>query len=184
MLGRLVRWHPALLSVGLLGVGLMAAATYGGGAAGSCDSGVLVSAVSGSTVTGSVSTFGPPLEPAGATASGNPGGDAAPGVSLHLAGTHFSDPANRALLGRWFLVTIGGHRAVLQDIDLGPADYLNRAIDVTGAGAAQMGLDPRSFPTGSAGSAAPAAAPGGRGCRLSYVPVAAACSINAVRVLL
>ena len=112
----------------------------------------------GFTITGKVSTFGPPGEPAGTTATGV--SDANPGISLHLPGTHFSDAVNVALDNHYFQVTINGHAATLKDIDLGPADNLNRALDVTGAGASQMGIDPTNFPTDSIGTAQEVAGPG------------------------
>lgn len=107
----------------------------------------------GVVIAGKVSTFGPPGEASGPTASGNTGGDAVPGISLHIPGTHFADPQNVRLMNHLFKVTIGNHQAILPDIDLGPADYLNRAIDVTGAGARAMGIDPANFPTDSVGTA-------------------------------
>lgn len=101
---------------------------------------------------GKVSTFGPPLEPAGSTSlAGHT--SAEPGLSLHVPGTHFSDPINLALRGSRFMTKIAGHMAELMDIDVGPADYLNRVIDVTGAGAYKMGIDPHNFPTDTYGEA-------------------------------
>ena len=114
--------------------------------------------VLGFTVSGAVSTFGPPGEAAGTTASGV--SDSQAGISLHIPGTSFGDPPNRALLGHWFRVTTQGHTAVLQDIDLGPADYLNRQIDITGAAVAQLGIPYGSFQTGAQGSAVEVAGPG------------------------
>lgn len=105
----------------------------------------------GVVVGGKTSTFGPPTEGAGTTASGV--SDTTPGISLHIPGTHFSDPQNRALMGHMFNVQIGGHQANLPDIDLGPADFVDRAIDVTGAGAQKMGINPFNFPTDSTGTA-------------------------------
>ena len=112
----------------------------------------------GFTVTGAVSTFGPPGDPPGTTATGV--SDALPGISLHVPGTHYADPINVALDNHWFQVTTQGHTAILKDIDLGPADYLNRAIDVTGAGVAQLGIPYGSFQTGAQGTAVEVAGPG------------------------
>lgn len=63
--------------------------------------------------------------------------------------------------------TIAGHHAVLPIIDLGPAGFTGRAIDVTAPGVAKLGLSTASFPTdsigtvmiGSGGSGASGAAP-------------------------
>lgn len=108
-------------------------------------------ATGGTVVRGRVSTFGPPGEAAGSTAlAGHSSSE--PGLSLHIPGTHFSDPSNRALMGHMFRVTINGHSANLPDIDLGPADYVNRAIDVTGAGAKVLGFG-ANFPTDAIGTA-------------------------------
>ena len=112
----------------------------------------------GFTVSGAVSTFGPPGDVAGATATGV--SDALPGISLHVPGTHYSDAINVALDNHWFQVTTQGHTAILKDIDLGPADYLNRAIDVTGAGVAQLGIPYGSYQTGAQGTAVEVAGPG------------------------
>ena len=156
---------PVLIGVAIV-VGMAAAvnadscgapASTTGGTAGAPGSSGTPAQV-GFTVTGKVSTFGPPGEPAGTTATGV--SDANPGISLHIPGTHFSDASNVALDNHWFQVTIEGHTATLKDIDLGPADGLNRALDVTGAGASQMGIDPASFPTDSMGSAEEVAGPG------------------------
>ncbi len=94
----------------------------------------------GYVVSGTVSTFGPPLEGPSQTADG--GSDNRPCIALQDAST----------LGRWFRVTIQGHAADLLHCDSGP--YANgRSIDVTGAGAYAMGLNPYSFPTDSNGTA-------------------------------
>jgi hypothetical protein len=112
----------------------------------------------GFTVTGAVSTFGPPGEVAGATATGV--SDTLPGISLHVPGTHYSDPINVALDNHWFRVTTQGHTSILKDIDLGPADYLNRAIDITGAGVTQLGIPYGRYQTGAPGTAVEVAGPG------------------------
>ena len=101
---------------------------------------------------GKVSTFGPPGEAAGTTAYGRSSADA--GISLRIPGTSFGDAANRALMGHLFDVSIGSHHAQLMDIDLGPADFTGRNIDVTGAGSSAMGINPRSFPTDAIGRVA------------------------------
>jgi hypothetical protein len=96
--------------------------------------------LTGYEVVGGVSTFGPPLDPAGTTADG--GSDTRPCIALQDTST----------LDHMFRVTINGHTADLLHCDSGP--YANgRAIDVTGAGAYAMGLDPYNFPTDSTGTA-------------------------------
>jgi hypothetical protein len=115
----------------------------------------------GFTVSGAVSTFGPPGDPPGNTATGV--SDALPGISLHVPGTHYSDAINVALDNHWFRVTTQGHTAILKDIDLGPADYLSRAIDITGAGVAQLGIPYGSFQTGAQGTVVEVAGPGPQG---------------------
>jgi hypothetical protein len=94
----------------------------------------------GYVVSGGVSTFGPPTDTLGTTADG--GTDSRACIALK----------DTATLGRLFLVTIAGHRADLLHCDSGPYAG-DRQIDVTGAGAYAMGLDPYSFPTDSYGTA-------------------------------
>jgi hypothetical protein len=115
----------------------------------------------GGIVKGRVSTFGPPGEGAGKTASGV--SSSTPGIALNLKpGTDAG--WDNATTNRWvrdrqaFTVSIGGHRGVLPVIDKGPAGRTGRAIDVTGAGARRLGLDPARFPTDSIGTAAIAGA--------------------------
>lgn len=105
----------------------------------------------GVVVRGRVSTFGPPLEAAGSTAHG--ASSASAGISLRIPGTGALDSRNRALMGKMFNVSIAGHSAVLEDIDLGPASWTGRVIDVTGAGARKMGINPYAFPTDATGIA-------------------------------
>jgi hypothetical protein len=102
----------------------------------------------GGSVRGRVSTFGPPTEAAGRTASGV--SSANPGIALYDT----KKPGGRGpTLGHLFDVTIGGHKATLRQIDVGPAPSTGRVIDVTGAGARKLGIDPRHFPTDSIGTA-------------------------------
>lgn len=82
---------------------------------------------SGPVFAGRVSTFGPPGEGAGLTATGVSSSE--PGIAIY----------NSATLGATFRVTIGGHSAILTQTDLGPAPWTGRVIDVTGAGAALLG---------------------------------------------
>lgn len=102
----------------------------------------------GGVVRGRVSTFGPPGEKAGTTASG---------VSSSLAGVAIRPGATwqtgKTTLGKFWQITIGGHTAILKQTDLGPNQSTGRRIDVTGAGARKLGLDPRRFPTDSTGTA-------------------------------
>lgn len=115
-------------------------------------------ATGGFVVTGPVSTFGPPGEAAGTTAFGRSSAD--PGLSLRIGATAFDDPRNRALMGHWFDVQIAGHRATLEDIDLGPNPSTGRNIDVTGAGVARLGIPYNTFPTGAHGVATEVSGPG------------------------
>lgn len=119
----------------------------------------------GGTVRGRVSVFGPPLEAAGKTANGMSSGQA--GIALNIQpGT--DGGWNNATTNRWvqarqpFLVQIAGRRAVLPMIDKGPAGSTGRAIDVTGAGARKMGINPSKFPTDKIGTATPV----GKGSKL------------------
>jgi hypothetical protein len=100
------------------------------------------------TVAGKVSTFGPPGEKAGRTASGV--SSSAPGVAIRPGATYQS---GQPYLRRFWQITIAGHTATLQQTDIGPHQKTGRRIDVTGAGAKQMRLDPSHFPTGSVGMA-------------------------------
>lgn len=123
-----------------------------------------VGRLTGNTLTGRVSVFGPPVEGAGSTASGL--SSAEPGLALNI--NPGSDSGwNNATTDSWvrartrFLVTIGSHRAVLPVIDKGPAGFTQRAIDVTGAGAERMGINPYLFPTDAIGTAVQVAQLGG-----------------------
>jgi hypothetical protein len=80
-------------------------------------------------IAGKVSTFGPPGEGAGTTASGTSSGS--PGIALW---------DHRETLGRSFCVTLNHGRlhAVLPHTDVGPAPWTGRAIDITGAGVAKF----------------------------------------------
>lgn len=109
----------------------------------------------GGVVSGKVSTFGPPGEGAGTTATGV--SSSAAGIALRPGATY---QTGRALLGKLFQVRIGHHLATLKDIDLGPNQSTGRRIDVTGAGARKLGLDPLNFPTDSIGSATPVGSKG------------------------
>jgi|GEM_PF-1372195 len=106
----------------------------------------------GGTVRGKVSTFGPPLEAAGETAYGKSSSQPGIAVNPHMGRTTWNDAAARALAGLVAVVTIAGHTARLPVIDKGPS-IPGRAIDVTGAGARALGIDPAHFPTDSVGTA-------------------------------
>jgi hypothetical protein len=79
-------------------------------------------------IAGKISTFGPPGEGAGTTASG--ASSAQPGIALW---------GHSDTLGRHYCVTLyrGALHAVLEHIDVGPAPWTGRKIDVTGAGVAR-----------------------------------------------
>ena len=102
----------------------------------------------GGIVRGKVSTFGPPTEPRGKTASGATSG--ARGVAIRPGATYQS---GRSTLGQYWRITIAGHSGALKQTDLGPNESTGRRIDVTGAGAKFLGIDPRHFPTDSTGTA-------------------------------
>src|SRR6187200_1846288 len=57
-------------------------------------------------------------------------------------------PTRRGL-GKWFLVTPPGQSQPfpLQQTDTGPAPYTGRGVDISAAGAHQMGYTPKNFPT-------------------------------------
>lgn len=80
-------------------------------------------------VSGRVSTFGPPGEGAGTTATGV--SSALPGIALYRHDT----------LGRHFCVSLrhGRLAAVLRQTDFGPDPATGRRIDVTGAGVQKLG---------------------------------------------
>lgn len=102
----------------------------------------------GTVVRGRVSTFGPPNEGAAKTASGV--SDSTAGVAIRPGATYQS---GEATLGRIWNISIGGHSASLKQIDVGPNQSTGRRIDVTGAGARALKIDPRGFPTDSTGTA-------------------------------
>jgi len=114
----------------------------------------------GSALRGKVSVFGPPLEGAGTTAYGY--SSAQPGIAVNPDGGSNTWNNERALsfARRVMRVTIGGKSANLRVIDKGPS-IPGRIIDVTGAGARKMGIDPARFPTDSIGEAVLVRARGG-----------------------
>lgn len=102
----------------------------------------------GGVVRGKVSTFGPPLEAAGRTATGSSSRFA--GVAVRPGATFES---GRQYLNGFWQVQIAGRTAVLKQIDLGPHERTGRRIDVTGAGARALHLNPARFPTDEIGTA-------------------------------
>lgn len=102
----------------------------------------------GGVVVGKVSTFGPPSEAAGKTATG--ASSSAAGVAIRPGATFES---GRSSLNHWWQIGINGHTGRLKQIDLGPNQSTGRRIDVTGAGARALGFDPTRFPTDSTGTA-------------------------------
>lgn len=111
-----------------------------------------------SIVTGRVSYFG------GGNTAGGKIADRDAGLALNLDPGSDSGWNNETTQG-WMRAslaghpvyartTIQGHTANLPIIDLGPAGFTNRAIDVTTPGVRKLGLDPANFPTDSIGKAA------------------------------
>ena len=104
------------------------------------------------SIRGKVSVFGPPLEPLNGTAYGY--GSNAAGIAVNP--DMGSDTWNNARAQSWgkrlAKVRIGAKKAVLRVVDKGPS-IPGRAIDVTGAGALKMGIDPYKFPTDAIGTA-------------------------------
>lgn len=117
----------------------------------------------GGVVVGKVSTFGPPSEAASTTASG--ASSSKPGVAIRPGATW---QTGKPYLGSWWQIGIHGHTGKLQQIDLGPNQSTGRRIDVTGAGARQLGFNPAAFPTDAIGTAVPLK---GQGATSAAVPV-------------
>lgn len=104
----------------------------------------------GVVIRGRVSYFG-----GGLTASGHYTSE--PGIALNISpGSEggWDNSLTRGWLERLqrFRVTIAGHSAVLPVIDLGPAGFTGRALDVTEGGVAALGLG-GAFPTDAIGTA-------------------------------
>ena len=103
----------------------------------------------GTVVKGKTSTFGPPGEPAHSTAGGS--SSSFPGVAIRPGATW---QTGKPFLGGSWEIDLGpSHRGVLKQTDLGPNEWTGRRIDITGAGARQLHLDPKNFPTDSVGTA-------------------------------
>lgn len=112
---------------------------------------------SGMLIEGRVSYFTDGITASGMSAAHNAG------LALNLnAGTDsgWNNSTTRgwvasAAAGRpvMFRVTISGRTAVMPVIDLGPAGWVNRAIDVSGPGVDLLGLSRSAFPTDSIGRA-------------------------------
>ncbi len=63
-----------------------------------------------------------------------------PGIALY----------DRETLGKWFVVWgPGGKEYVLPQVDIGPAPWTGKKIDINAPAAAQMGYTPQTFPTGA-----------------------------------
>lgn len=106
----------------------------------------------GGVVSGGTSVFGPPLEKAGGTDYGF--SSAQPGIAVnpHMGANTWNDDLARSFARKVAKVTVAGHSAMLRVIDKGPA-IPGRAIDITGAGASRMGINPAQFPTDATGTA-------------------------------
>ena len=72
---------------------------------------------------------------------------------------------NRSTLGKWFNVTPpgGGIPYPMQQTDIGPAKWTGRGVDISAAGAHQMGYTPQNFPTDAAWKVEPRDEPRGLG---------------------
>jgi hypothetical protein len=98
----------------------------------------------GFVVSGPTSDFGAGTgegEGEGTTADG--GTTARPCIALRSSAT----------LDHWFLLTVAGRTIRVVQCDWGPAAWTGRAIDLTGEAAAELGLDPTNYPTGTWGVA-------------------------------
>lgn len=96
----------------------------------------------GYTVEGRTSTFGYLTgDSEGGTADG--GNTNRPCIAIR----------NDSTLGRWFEVTVLGHKARLLHCDWGPAAFTGRSIDITGLGDRALGFSPSNYPTDSWGVA-------------------------------
>jgi phage-related protein len=96
---------------------------------------------------GPASTFGPPGEGSGGTAYGRSSAD--PGIAIDPnPPSGWNNKVAQSLALNWFRVKMGSNQALLQVIDKGPAAGA-RMIDITGAGAKKMGINPSNFPTDS-----------------------------------
>ncbi len=113
-------------------------------------------AAGGQVVKGKVSWFN-----GGATAGGKNTGDPGIAVNLH-PGTESG--WNNSMTQGWMTkskaghpvvaaVQITGHKANLPIIDLGPAGFTQRAIDVTEGGVSKLGFSTSNFPTDAIGTA-------------------------------
>lgn len=112
---------------------------------------------SGMVIEGRVSWFSDGTTASGLSAAYNAGLalNLAPGTDSGWNNSTTRGWVTAARNGRpvMFRVTIGGRSAVMPVIDLGPAGYVGRAIDVSGPGVDMLGLSRSAFPTDSWGRA-------------------------------
>ncbi|MES2146577.1 MAG: hypothetical protein V4491_01865, partial [Pseudomonadota bacterium] len=96
--------------------------------------------------TGKASWFGPwPGHPEWAD-SMNEGMPNASGAPLSTPGIALYD---KSTLGKWFVVSgPDGKQFVLPQVDVGPAPWTGKGIDINAPAASQMGYSPKDFPTG------------------------------------
>jgi hypothetical protein len=93
------------------------------------------------------SWFGPwPGHPEWADAM-NEGKPNASGAPMTTPGIALYD---KATLGKWFVVwNAEGKHFVLPQVDVGPAPWTGKTIDINAPAAARMGYTPQTFPTGA-----------------------------------
>lgn len=112
---------------------------------------------SGMVIEGRVSWFSDGITASGMSAAYNAGLalNLAPGTDSGWSNSTTRGWVASAAAGRpvMFRVTIAGRSATMPVIDLGPAGWVNRAIDVSGPGVDLLGLSRSSFPTDSIGRA-------------------------------
>lgn len=99
-----------------------------------------------------ISVFGPPVERAGGTAYNYSSADPGLAINPYANTTGWNSPRALRWARRLVRVSAVGTTGILRVIDKGPA-ISGRGIDYTGAGARQVGLNPRNFPTDATGRA-------------------------------
>lgn len=112
---------------------------------------------SGMVIEGRVSWFSDGVTASGLSAAYNAGLaiNIAPGTDSGWSNSTTRGWVAAAARGKpvMFRVRIAGRTAIMPVIDLGPAGWVNRAIDVSGPGVDMLGLSRSAFPTDSIGRA-------------------------------